>query len=974
MATTAREQIRSLRTPNVFGKHFVPFQRLDSLITASFVQEALRICGVKVYERDEVQEAIVNGGKRVFAILCLMEREKLIAQFSGNDNFLKGSLDSKLPLDEDALRRIIPDDYRVFYDMQFELSAPIFRPNLHHRSLHDNCILPFTKVEPKGGGAFGVVSKVTLTGSHQGILQDQTAEVVVARKELRTLGARPQEYENEQHILSLLRCLQHPNIIQFYTAYTLNHIPTLLFAPADYDLAEFFTKAPPQPQFESDHAVLQGLHGLSSAIAFLHNYFSEANNLRLIGCHYDIKPKNVLVTPGRFILADFGLSRLKSESDSSRSDFKGGISDYSGPECQDLLDDFQKHRIGRRSDIWSLGCILAEVVTYLALGSRGVTTFATERQITLQGFLTIRPFHAAKEPSKAVSEWLDALGYRPDSTEARRGLLDLIRHMLSFDPDNRPKSLTVAVRLFLLAQRARVASIMTDFELLYQRGEYGFKVELIRLRLWCKAFGIQAGTESDHVPSWFPVDNARFFETISNTLEEICQEVSTQGELVKLNSVEPLNHPTYYALRKQVGILWNALPMELVTRMTSSMETILLHECALDHIAPDSVTGSPDSSLRRAGLLLAMQQAMTSVNKHKEHGPQFLREKPVKIDGQISGKEIGTIETHQRGQQQVLIEMLEYEDKWVDRFDELVHRVDDLAALLNNPEIHTLFPTLRCVGFWHIVHRQAFGLLYELPMSSSAQDVALKPVTLVDLISRTQRRQKRPLLGELFAFAHKIASSIFEVHRAGWMHKGISAYNLLFFPEDSEPLAMAFNRPYLIGFNHSRESNKFVFTEGPPDSVEVRDYQHPDYRASGATIRFREDFDYYSVGIILLELGQWRPLRKMTREKSELSAKQIRDYLLEEEVPALGSYMGKAYQDAVESCLNGSISMAGVDDADSMRDAFQRKVVESLSSAVPFSDRRGESNQPGLKWGQSWKSKCQAVSKNATAQHSPRRT
>jgi hypothetical protein len=687
----------------------------------------------------------------------------------------------------------------------------------------------------------------------------------------------------------------------------------------------------PQSRFEDDRAIFEALYGLSSAIAYMHNYFSEAINLRLIGCHYDLKPKNVLVKSGRFVLADFGLSRLKPGSESSRSDFKAGISDYFAPECQDLVDDFQKHRIGRRSDIWSLGCILAEVATYLELGPRGVVSFAERRKITLHGFLTIRSFHAATGPSQAVSEWLDELENRPDSTEARGGLLRLIRHMLAFDPNDRPDALNVTVRLFLLAQRERVYGIMAHLELLYQKVEYGLRVELIRLHLWCEAFGIQDVTKSNQIPPWLPLDNARILETISNTLENICNEVSIQAELLKLGSVEPFNHPSYYALRRQVDVLWNALPMELVKRMTTSMETTLLRECDLDHVVPDSVEERPRSTLRRVQLLLAMQQATASINKRNERRPEFLTKRPMKPDGEVSGKELCTMETDQGDQQRVLREILEYEDKWVNRFDELVDRVDGLVSLLNNPEICTLFPSLRCICFCHLVHRQAFGLLYELPMSGSGLKIALEPVTLADLINQTQRRQKRPLLGEVFAFAHRIASSVFEVHRAGWMHKAISAYNLLFFPEIYEPLATAFNRPYLIGFNHSRENNEFAFTEGPSESIEVMDYQHPDYRAGGAKVRFREEFDYYSVGLVLLELGQWKPLRKMTRGKGELSGKQIRDYLLHEEAPALGSYMGKLYRDAVKLCLDGSLSVAGHDgDADAVREAFQRKVIEPL--------------------------------------------
>jgi hypothetical protein len=195
MTSIIRERIRSLRTPNAFGEQFVPFQSLDHILDEKTVQGALSACGIKVYERDEVQEAILSSGKRVFAILCLMEREHLIVQFSGNDNFLMVALDSKLPLDEDALQRIIPEDYRAFYDIQFEFSAPIFRPNLHHRRLHDGCILPFTKVKPIGEGGFGVVSRVTLAGAHQGILQDQTIEVGEAVGPLLVRFSRPRSVQ-----------------------------------------------------------------------------------------------------------------------------------------------------------------------------------------------------------------------------------------------------------------------------------------------------------------------------------------------------------------------------------------------------------------------------------------------------------------------------------------------------------------------------------------------------------------------------------------------------------------------------------------------------------------------------------------------------------------------------------------------------------------------------------------------------------
>src|SRR3954452_15047600 len=177
MTFAVGERIRGLRTPNAFGQQFVPIRDLERILDEDTVQKVLWGCGVEVYQREEAQKVILKGGKRVFATLCAIQREELITQFLKHDNFLDVELDSKLPFEEDALQRIIPDDYRSFYDIQWEFSAPIFRPNLHHRTLRNHCVLPFTKVEQIGEGGSGVVSRVLLAGSHQGILQDQTQEV-----------------------------------------------------------------------------------------------------------------------------------------------------------------------------------------------------------------------------------------------------------------------------------------------------------------------------------------------------------------------------------------------------------------------------------------------------------------------------------------------------------------------------------------------------------------------------------------------------------------------------------------------------------------------------------------------------------------------------------------------------------------------------------------------------------------------------
>ena len=78
----------------------------------------------------------------------------------------------------------------------------------------------------------------------------------------------------------------------------------------------------------------------------------------------DLKAANILTDSGFTKLTDFGDSRkleslpqdLGEESGALFSELKGSIL-WMAPEC------FAMKRVGRRSDIWSLGCTLIELAT-----------------------------------------------------------------------------------------------------------------------------------------------------------------------------------------------------------------------------------------------------------------------------------------------------------------------------------------------------------------------------------------------------------------------------------------------------------------------------------------------------------------------------------------------------------------------------------------------------------------------------------
>ncbi|KAH9214235.1 kinase-like domain-containing protein [Leptodontidium sp. 2 PMI_412] len=923
-----KQRLYNLRVTTAFELEFVPWKDLERTLDEETIVEVLQDGGIEIYQRTEALEGILHGGRRVFAILCILQREAAIMHFLELDSFLTKTIDSGLPFDEQTLQRIIPADYREFYDTQWQFCAPIFGENMHHRHLNSQTILPFAKVEVIASGAFGKVSRVFLTGSHQDIKDGEPNEVEAVLKELKTpIHLSSAEFERERHVLSMLRCLKHPNIVPFYTSYTLGGTPFFLFAPADFSLGDLLSRPRP-PIFKTDESLFQALHGLASAVAHVHNYFYEEDDLSMVGCHYDLKPSNILVKGNKLILADFGLSRLKLITQGSRSTFKGGTSDYLAPECQDLDGDLSKNIIGRGSDIWSFGCVLAEVATYLELGHAGVEKFSSNRTITFGGFLTMRPFHNGAKPSPIVSGWLQNLESMAMASEIKQGLLVLTHDMLAFAVCDRPNGHLVSARLFILAQRALINDMYNLLAVLKEKSDYPLRIECIRFEIWCDTVGLGNDAEQRQ-HSWFLTDEgSAHIQKAKTILQSIAVELRLQAGFVMDGSVERCNNPIYHRLRELVRDIWNILNDSTLRKMESKLEDIILGQT--DSELTRYRVGLEKTAYRQLQLLLSMKQAVSAVETFRDHGQSFLIDATIRDQVDIGPALLGVLTTKSGKDTPVVVEILEYEDEWASRFDELVLRVDGLVSVLSQLGASS-FPVLRCVNFCHLLGQHSFGLIYERPLPTSSMDTESTPIVLAEFIRRTQPRPRRPLLGELFVTAHTLACALLKFHKANWLHKGISSYNIIYFPSSGEELALSFSRPYVIGFNHSRENNEYAFTVGPTTNTKVRDYQHPEYRSGIPSLRFREEFDYFSLGIVLLELGLWRTLSSMTKGKETATSSEIREYLLNEMVPLLGSYMGKVYRDVVRICIAGCKSFTT---GDKSEPAWQRKLKTDRSNSL----------------------------------------
>jgi hypothetical protein len=282
----------------------------------------------------------------------------------------------------------------------------------------------------------------------------------------------------------------------------------------------------------------------------------------------------------------------------------------------------------------------------------------------------------------------------------------------------------------------------------------------------------------------------------------------------------------------------------------------------------------------------------------------------------------------------VLVEWLPYDIQWTGEVgEELFARVEALASTLRQKEKPSGFLNLYCSGYYHDVQRHSFGLVFELPVLMASHH----PITLNRAICDLKAVEKRPLLGQMFTFAGVLASSLLQFHKANWLHKSVSSLNVCFFPSDPGRMRESFTKPCLIGFNHSRQGDLNAFTSGSHDNPTQADYSHPDYQKDEK--RFHPVYDYYSLGIVLLEMGLWKPLGSMSlsmaKGEEDQSPENLRAYLLRTYVPRLGHKMGERFQKVVSKCLNSdfeSITSELTSPNKSVLREFEEEVVMPLKN------------------------------------------
>ncbi|KAK6541474.1 hypothetical protein TWF694_007283 [Orbilia ellipsospora] len=271
-------------------------------------------------------------------------------------------------------------------------------------------------------------------------------------------------------------------------------------------------------------------------------------------------------------------------------------------------------------------------------------------------------------------------------------------------------------------------------------------------------------------------------------------------------------------------------------------------------------------------------------------------------------------------------------------------RIKNGARLLMSDGKPEELRTLPCLG---MITRSGksdsetlYGLLYKTPSKIC--------FSLLELLKNSTDKF---WLDDRYSSALIISKAILYLHLAGWLHKGIRGGNILFF-QDPGTNGIDYAKPYLVGFDYSRENAPNAQTEDVIDDLEWNLYRHPDVQGvpvekgksdaegesvitpkKGGRIPFSAIYDIYSFGVVLLEIALMEPVWDMYQRAirdpnyQSHSASAFRLWLLDHIVPQLGPRAGKAYYEAAKSCLDGSLL---VDSDKSLSESFYLQVIQKL--------------------------------------------
>ncbi|ORY60793.1 uncharacterized protein BCR38DRAFT_476674 [Pseudomassariella vexata] len=396
-----------------------------------------------------------------------------------------------------------PEHMDAFCRSQYEIMAPLLDigcEKVYFYKMDDKVILPFLGWNRKISGGYGTVWKVKIHAAHHNFTCSQHAQaqfpylslgeyfsnglehnnnLFFAVKEIHS-----ENYEGYRDEVRVLERFSGPNkghlhLIRLLMAFQHGSKYYLLFPWANGNLVDMWKSTRLNPHDSQNvQWLMEQCLGIVDGLEKIHHHrswhkdkgpgtsdTSETVWEKDRGTHGDIKPENILCfnspgKPSHLVISDFGLTRFHSRNSVSNIavELVGGFSrTYRPPE-------FDMHTpISRKYDIWSLGCLFLEFVTWFLLGYQATRgTFQDERlrddNPTVPAFEDDKFFNLTPAPTgqghyiasvkESVRNWINHLRGLDNCSDSVADFLYLIqKHLLVPVVDSRWKTDRIRCRL-----------------------------------------------------------------------------------------------------------------------------------------------------------------------------------------------------------------------------------------------------------------------------------------------------------------------------------------------------------------------------------------------------------------------------------------------------------------------------------------------------------------------------------------------
>ena len=478
------DQVNDSRCHGPEGKgtdYFLPQDKLDDLSNKHTVQEALKDAGIEANEIPALVDYVCKGpARRLFLILVMMTRTSAEKVSILKHLRRSGVHDGVLPIGFygrehpgleghgyclESAERGPSNSFGLFVDGTFDWDrhdctafesyqwlflTPVFGgPRFRFRALSRMRVLPYLTVsqKPVAAGFFGEVLEAKALAAHFLNLPKEPGSdtVLVAIKKAQEGDGIADIFNDEADNLERVLRYKSPHLIKPIAAYDHGEDKCLLFPWARGGNLRSYWK-----EHEADAATPEGLCwiiyrfvGICSAMEELHE-----DNCR----HGDLKPQNILwfhdvsggTGRGTLQIADLGLTTFheKGLDTQDRKEMQlytkslSGTRRYEPPEM-DASRGMRTNEVrSREYDIWSMGCILLELLIWLVYGFETLHRF----EESTEHFWAQRPKKGEYTLLPDVHTYIETLAMGLASPEAAQGsplyreLLELVRLRLLVVP------------------------------------------------------------------------------------------------------------------------------------------------------------------------------------------------------------------------------------------------------------------------------------------------------------------------------------------------------------------------------------------------------------------------------------------------------------------------------------------------------------------------------------------------------------